>query len=80
MRNPDQIVLATDFSPASTAAVPIASMLARLFKASVILLHIFQYVPKHRYRVPVEWMVEIIRKDVQSKLAEAKRILNQMGI
>ncbi|HEY4388403.1 MAG TPA: hypothetical protein VGN34_28460 [Ktedonobacteraceae bacterium] len=44
------------------------------------MLHIFQYVPKYRYKVPVEWMVEIIRTDVRKKLAEAKRVLNDAGV
>jgi nucleotide-binding universal stress UspA family protein len=44
------------------------------------LLHIFQYVTKHRYKVRVEWMVEIIRRDVRSKLADAKRILHEAGV
>jgi nucleotide-binding universal stress UspA family protein len=62
------------------AAVPITGRLARIFKAKVTLLHIFQYVPKHRYPIPVEWMVEIIRRDVRSKLVEAKRILHEAGL
>jgi nucleotide-binding universal stress UspA family protein len=77
---PTQIVLATDFSPSAMAAVPITGRLARIFKAKVTLLHVFQYVPKHRYPIPVEWMVEIIRRDVRSKLAEAKRILHDAGL
>jgi nucleotide-binding universal stress UspA family protein len=80
MAIPNQVVLATDFSPASTIAVSIVSRLARTLKAKVTLLHIFQYVPKHHYVVPVGWMVEIIRKDVQAKLAETKNILSHAGL
>jgi hypothetical protein len=58
----------------------VAGGLAQIFCAKVTLLHIFQYVPKYRYKVPVEWMVEIIRTDVRKKLAEAKRVLNDAGV
>jgi nucleotide-binding universal stress UspA family protein len=54
--------------------------MAQALKAKVTLLHVFQYVPKHRYKVPVEWMVEIIRRDVRSRMKEAKSFLVQAGI
>jgi nucleotide-binding universal stress UspA family protein len=79
MTTPNQIVLATDFSPSAMAAVPVAGKFAQIFDAKVTLLHIFQYAPKHRYKVPVEWMVEIIRRDVRCKLLEAKAILHESG-
>jgi nucleotide-binding universal stress UspA family protein len=62
------------------SAVRVAGGLAQIFCAKVRLLHIFQYEPKHRYKVPVEWMVEIIRTDVRKKLAEAKGVLNEAGV
>lgn len=80
MTTPNQIVVATDFSPASDAALSVAGTMAQIFKAKVTLLHIFQYVPKHSYRVPVDWMVEIIRRDVRQKLEETTKILQQSGI
>lgn len=80
MTVPTQIVVATDFSPGSMSAVRVAGGLVQIFCAKTTLLHIFQYVPKHRYKVPVEWMVEIIRTDVRKKLAEAKGVLNEAGV
>jgi nucleotide-binding universal stress UspA family protein len=80
MTAPRQIIVATDFSPASSAAVSVASRMAQVLKAKVTLLHIFQYVPQHRYQFPVEWMVEIIRRDVRTKMSEAKNLLVQSGI
>jgi nucleotide-binding universal stress UspA family protein len=77
---PDQIILATDLSPASNAAVSIASRAALIFKAKVTILHVFPYVAPHRYKIPVEWMIEIIRRDVQSKLDKTKRTLSELGI
>jgi hypothetical protein len=74
MTVPTQIVVATDFSPRSMSAVRVEGGLAQIFCAKTTLLHIFQYVPKHRYKVPVAWMVEIIRTDVRKKLAEAKGV------
>src|SRR6266568_7672699 len=80
MTIPDQIVLATDFSPASDAALSTARGLARIFNAKVTLLHIFQYLPQHLYQVPVEWMIEIIRKDIEGKLLETERVLKEAGL
>jgi nucleotide-binding universal stress UspA family protein len=80
MKIPTQIVLPTDFSPASMSAVRVAVGLAQIFHAKVLLLHVFQYVPRHRYKVPVEWMVEIIREDVRKKLVQAKGILHEAGV
>jgi nucleotide-binding universal stress UspA family protein len=54
--------------------------MAQVLKVKVTLLHIFEYVPKHRYKVPVEWMVEIIRRDVRRRMSEAKSLLVQCGI
>ena len=77
---PNRIILATDFSPASSAAVLIACRVAEMLKATVTILHVFQYVPHHRYRVPVEWMVEVIRRDVRKKLQEAKDIFCEANV
>lgn len=80
MAVPTQIVMATDFSPASMSAARIAAGISKIFSAGVTLLHIFEYVPNHRYQVPVGWMLESIRADVQKKLAEAKQALNESGV
>ncbi len=76
----DHIVLATDFSPASSAALAIAAKLARLFKIRIVAVHVFQYAAPHRYQVPVEWMIQIIRDDVDSKIGAIKASLNEMGV
>jgi len=76
----NKIVLATDLSTASIAAVPVAIGLAKILKAEVTLLNVFQYVPHHRYQVPVEWMVDIIRKDVQAKLRQIKSTFDQAEV
>ena len=80
MTLPNQIIAATDFSPASSQAVSVASRMARTFKAKLTLFHVFPYVPRHRYKIPVEWMVEIIRRDVHTRLQEVKNSLCQSGI
>ena len=80
MPAPTQIIVATDFSPASSAALRYAAPMARIFRAQVTLLHVFQYAPKHRYSVSVEWMSESIRKEAVYKLDEAKRDLQRLGI
>ncbi|WP_035355411.1 universal stress protein [Edaphobacter aggregans] len=76
----DQIVVATDFSPASISALLIANRVARIFQAKVTVLHVFQYLAQHRYKVPVDWMIKTIRREVQEKLAEDKRSLCEAGI
>jgi nucleotide-binding universal stress UspA family protein len=80
MPAPTHIIVATDFSPASNAALPYAAPIARLFHAEVTLLHVFQYAPKHRYSVSVEWMSESIRKEAVYKLDEGKRDLQRLGV
>lgn len=77
---PDQIILATDFSPASVAARSIAARMARLFKCKIMLVHVFQYVARHQYLMPVEWMIEIIRNDVKRQMLETQQVLTEMGI
>ncbi len=78
--NPDQIVLATDFSPASSAALSIAGRFAHMFKAKVLVVHVFQYVARHQYQVPVGWMIECIRRDVQHRMNKTRKILADIGV
>jgi len=77
---PDQIILATDFSPASTAAHSVAAKLAKLFNCKILIVHVFQYVARHRYAMPVGWMIEIIRSDVQRKILETQHVFTNMGL
>lgn len=77
---PGQIVLATDFSPASSAALSIAGRLARIFNAKILVVHVFQYVARHQYQVPVGWMIESIRRDVQHRMSETRKVLTDLGI
>lgn len=77
---PDQIVLATDFSPASSAALSVAGRVARLFKAKILVVHVFQYVAQHQYQVPVGWMIECIRRDVQHRMNETRKVLVDIGV
>lgn len=77
---PDQIVLATDFSPASSAALSIAGRVARIFKAKVLVVHVFQYVAHHKYQIPVGWMVECLRSDVRHRMNEVRKVLADIGV
>jgi len=77
---PEQIVLATDFSPASSAALETAATIARLFKAKIVIAHVFEFVPRHRYNAPVGWMLESIRADMEAQMNAAKASLTQRGI
>jgi nucleotide-binding universal stress UspA family protein len=80
MTPPGQIVVAMDLSPASTAAVRWAGTLAKIFNVKVTLLHVFEYVPDHRYPIDVGWMVETIRRDIRTQLEESENILRQSRI
>jgi nucleotide-binding universal stress UspA family protein len=77
---PDRVIIATDFSPASVAALMSATRVARIFKAKITILHVFQYVIQYHYKVPVEWMISKIRAEVQEKLAENKRTLCELDL
>src|SRR5579863_1441930 len=67
---PNEIVVATDFSPASAAALHVATRLAQALKTRVTVLHVFEYINRHAYKAPVDCMVDEIRKDVMKKLVE----------
>ena len=73
MTTPGQIVVATDFSPASSAAVRLAGTMAQIFKVKVTLLHVFEYAAEHRYPIPVGWMVETIRRDIRIQIGIVQR-------
>jgi nucleotide-binding universal stress UspA family protein len=74
---PDQIILATDFS---SAASSVAARMAQLFKCKILLVHVFQYVAHHQYKIPVSWMIEIIRNDVKRQILKARQSLTDMNI
>ncbi len=77
---PNEIVVATDFSPASVAALHVAARLAQALKARVTVLHVSEYIGRHAYKAPVDCMVDEIRKDVMKKLVEIERTLRESGI
>jgi nucleotide-binding universal stress UspA family protein len=77
---PEQIVFATDFSPASSAALCVAGRVARIFNANVVVVHVFEYVAHHQYQVPVGWMIECIRRDVQRRMSETRKIFADIGV
>lgn len=77
---PDQIILATDFSPASTAARSVAISMAQLFKCKVLIFHVFQYVAHHQYMLPAGWMTEILRRDAQQQILSSQQMVRDMGI
>jgi nucleotide-binding universal stress UspA family protein len=74
---PNEIVVATDFSPSSAAALHVAARLAQALEARVTILHVFEYVARHAYKIPVDWMMGEIRKDVMKKLVEIERTLQK---
>jgi nucleotide-binding universal stress UspA family protein len=77
---PNEIVVATDFSPSSVAALHVAARLAQAVNARVTVLHVFEYIRRQAYKVPVDCMVDEIRKDVMNKLVEIERTLQESGV
>lgn len=74
------IVVPTDFSESSLVAMSFALALSKLLKRRLLLLHIFTYVPKHRYSIPVDWMVVELKERTKASLALAKaRITRASG-
>ena len=54
--------------------------MAKLLKCKILIVHVFQYVARHRYTMPVGWMIEIIRSCVQRQMLEAQLALTEIGI
>ena len=77
---PDQIVFATDFSAASSAALSVAGRVARIFNANLVVVHVFEYTAHHRYQLSVGWMIERIRRDVQQRMNETRKALADIGV
>ncbi|AFL87425.1 universal stress protein UspA-like protein [Terriglobus roseus DSM 18391] len=77
---PDQIIFATDFSPASLAARSIAVTMAKLFHCRIQIVHVFEYVARHPYRIPVEWMIGMIRTDAERQLLEVHQAITMLGV
>jgi len=75
-----KIIFATDFSRASVAALPVAAKLAHLFNKEVLVLHVFEYSNHHPHRVPVRWMIEGIRSDIQIQMRETTMALNALDV
>jgi nucleotide-binding universal stress UspA family protein len=53
--------------------------MARRFGAEVNILHVFRFLAHHRYRMPVAWMLDQVRRDVQSKLRRLKQRAKKAG-
>lgn len=74
-----EILLATDFSPASSAALLVAARLAQIFSARVLVIHAFEY-SRRPHLMKVDWMIEGIRADLRNQMEETLTELREMGI
>ena len=77
---PDPVILATDFSPASSSALWVAGRFARIFHARALLVHVFQYAPNQPHQIPVGWMIDCILKDDERRMNEVQKLLSDNGI
>lgn len=74
-----EILLATDFSPASSAALAMAARLAKMFSVRVLVIHVFEY-SKRPHLMKVDWMIEGIRADLRSRMEETLSELRRLGV
>lgn len=74
------ILVATDFSKSSLVAMSLGFALSQRLRGRVLLLHVFSYVPRHRYSIPVDWMIREIRERTKRQLEVARlRITRASG-
>ena len=79
-----KILVATDFSPCSNAALDLALEIANRQGASLTLLHVCE-VPSYQYfgggvYVPSPELVDVIRKDAEAGLEAARQRLGGHGV
>jgi nucleotide-binding universal stress UspA family protein len=80
MHIPKHIVLATDLTLAADPAMTVAARFAKALKMGLTIFHVFQYVPRHEYHVPVDWMVYELRRKVELKLDSMRQTLADLQI
>jgi nucleotide-binding universal stress UspA family protein len=80
MHIPKHIVLATDLTLAADPAMTVAARFAKALKIGLTIFHVFQYVPRHEYHVPVDWMVYELRRKVELKLDSMRQTLEDLQI
>jgi len=76
---PKTILIATDFSRSSLKALALTRRLALVYGAGIKLVHVFTLTATHRYAVPVEWMIEDLRKRAGRQLQQISRRLTTAG-
>lgn len=75
----EEILLATDFSPASSAALLVAARLAHIFSARVLVIHVFEY-SRRPHLMKVDWMIDGIRTDLRKRMEETLAELRELGV
>ena len=80
MQTPKHIVLATDLTLAADPCIAVAARFAKTLHADISLFHVFQYVPEHRYRVPVNWMIHELRQKTEVKLDLVRQRLADLEV
>ncbi len=76
---PKSILIATDFSRASQQALAFARCLSLHYGVGIKILHVFTLVARHRYVVPVEWMIGDLRKRALRQLQQISQRLRKAG-
>ena len=80
MHNPKHVVLATDLTQAADPAMTVAGRFAKALKVDLTIFHVFQYVPRHEYLVPVDWMIHELRRKVELKLDSMRQTLADIQV
>ena len=79
-----KILVPTDFSPGSAAALELATTIAKQFNAEIVLMHVLQSVPVYvsvpsLVPLPTEW-VAAVHQQAESELATAARHVSGVKI
>ena len=76
----ETIVVPVDFSKSSMVAMSLGVEISRLLKGRLLLLHVFRYLPQHKYAVPVEWMVSELRHRAKRQLNLFRGRISRAGV
>jgi nucleotide-binding universal stress UspA family protein len=80
MTLPEHVVFATDLSLTADPSLEVVARIASALHTKVTIFHVFQYVPHHRYQIPVQGMIDDVRHKMDVKLNAIKTRLSALGV
>lgn len=76
----ETILVPLDFSKSSLVAMSLGVEISRRLMAQLLLVHVFRYRPQHKYAVPVEWMVNELRRRAKGQLNLLRGRASRAGV